>query len=334
MAINSNFVFTDAVPAQQAVSMAQIAAAQEAARQQMMSDTLRSVTAGQVARENAAQQRYLTQSQIAQDDKRLAQKDRESILMADIYKQQGTAVTAQNANKERDARAKIQYDTILNALDGGLPSPGKWKRALENPALVFNPDEKANLDSKYKALRSQAEKNYNMSSGIANAIQAQLDKIDPNDKSTRQTLIDDAEKRYKGLIMFNPEIGRMVSVFPKLEVDEEETTGRVVPVSQIAPPPAVAPVNSMMNMLRSATQFGGIGMGLNSINKLGERLMSAVPGVSAEAASAINGAMQGGASRLAAPVIAGPLMDLLRRGVGSVPPPLPPPTIPFYPSDQ
>lgn len=221
MAINPNFVFTDAVPAQQAVSMAQIAAAQDAARQQMMSDTLRSITSQQVAKDNAAQQRYLTQSQIAQQDKALAQRESESIRMADIYKQQATAQTTQTAEKERSARAKMQAETLRNAMAGSLPSPAKWQKILQNQSLVFNDDERLNIDSEYKALRSQAEKNYNLSIGIANAIQAKLDKLKPDDTGGRQMEINDAEKRYKGLIMFNPETGRMQSVFPQPEMDEE-----------------------------------------------------------------------------------------------------------------
>lgn len=231
MAINENFVFTDAVPAQQAVSMAQIAAAEDAARRQMMSETLRSLTAAQVARENSAQQRYLTQSQIAQQGKALAQREGESIRMADIYKQQIGAQTKQTVDRERENRAKIQLDTLRNALTVNPPSPKKFRLAMTNPSLVLNDDEKKQIESEWALVRSQAEKNYNMSAGIANAIQAKLDRLKPDDTAGRQQEINDAEKRYKGLIVFNPGTGRMMSVFPQPEMDDETAP----------PPPAVPP---------------------------------------------------------------------------------------------
>lgn len=226
MAINPNFVFSDAVPAQQAAAMAAIVQQGEAERRRQMSETLRSLTAAQVARENAAQQRAMTQAQINQNNASLAQRETESLRNADINR-----MAIQNDREDHNARQAFQdrkvtdasqrdqvgtrIATILSDIEKSFdpPTPEDVEDAISMGE--FSEAEKDHVRRAILRRRANINVMADGYEGMAATFSQRLKSIDPALTVERQKLLDEANKNSEGNIVFDPQAGVFRSMFKR-----------------------------------------------------------------------------------------------------------------------
>lgn len=307
MAINENFVFSDAVPAQQAAAMAAIVQQGEAERRRQMSETLRSVTAAQVARENAAQQRAITQAQINQSNAELAQRESASIRNADINK-----MAIQNDREDRNARQAFQdrkvtdasqreqvgtrIATILADIEKSFdpPTPEDVEDAISLDQVGFSEAEKDHVRRAIIRRRANINVMADGYEGMAASLSQRLKSIDPALTVERQKLMDEANKNSDGYIVFDPQAGVFRSTFKRPKKSAMDAFGDApVPIGSIinnqpaaptaqpgfldalkfwktTPPPGAVQLPASMSWnpaLKYILGYGGRALGIGSTNQ-------------------------------------------------------------------
>lgn len=100
MAFTKNFIFSDAVPAQQAVQYAQLANQEQAQADQAFNERMRNATQGRIAQNNSQQQMMMSQNQMAQ---RAAEAEKDRALQREGYG---------SAEKVAGLRADVYGDKI------------------------------------------------------------------------------------------------------------------------------------------------------------------------------------------------------------------------------
>lgn len=229
MAINPNFAFMDAVPAQQTVQMAQIAALADAERR-------KAIASQQIARENAAEQRAYTQSQMLQQDKALAQNERNAARQAGLYEQDLKLRRDIDLNRGTSNVGDTRFNTIQSAIESTDPPT---ELELEGMFARFPELKPADMDLLRQTRLNRVNelsKSADIGDQFANLWNSALGRA--KSQVERDEVLQNAQKQHGRFIILNPETGMFTSLFTRPRVDS-----RIEPETGMAP--GSTPVDSM-----------------------------------------------------------------------------------------
>lgn len=216
----NNFVYIDAIPAQQYVSLAQISAAQDAERKRQQSETLRSMVASQVARDNAAAERARNDAYLNQREREAARSDVTLNKDLDLRRTEeqnrrseyDRRVGKGDADKSAEVRRRSQFDTLaqLGSDPNDPPTPKEWAAHKEKFGPDLTKEELAQLTNNWQLLRNARLADAAIIKRIADSGNAALSGIDPKiNKSGYEKAIADYMKLHGDRVQFDPRVGFM-----------------------------------------------------------------------------------------------------------------------------
>jgi hypothetical protein len=218
MPINSNFVFTDPVAANQAVQMAQIAALENAERSRGLSAMTESYNRRGIARDQLKSNEAITGRQMDQRDRESADRNRLVSRELDITEQDI------NLRRQMDAgRAAIYNNKLLSAQDreAGLarfdamaalidsedpPTASELEKMLQQYASIITPESADILRISQKGRVSAMSKAADMGDALASKWNGRM--TSRLEGSTPDSVIDAAQKEAGKYIMFDPLSGQ------------------------------------------------------------------------------------------------------------------------------
>lgn len=209
MAVNPNFVYTNPVAAHQAVQMFQLQQASEDAMRRNAQENIRTFAQQNVARDNAAQQRAYTQSQIGQRDRELAQQQSQFNTTNDRLNRQteiNKTLTESDIAARRSVLGNVKEDEIFQALQNSVLSDNP-PTELEFQAKTegLQPHRKQILFDLRQQKITDLNRNADIAENIAKKWQMRLDALKPEDVVQRDSVLSLFEKsKDKNYLEFDP----------------------------------------------------------------------------------------------------------------------------------
>jgi hypothetical protein len=269
MPINSNFVFTDPVAANQAVQMAQIAALENAERSRGLSAMTESYNRRGIARDQLKSNEAITGRQMDQRDRESADRNRLVSRELDITEQDI------NLRRQMDAgRAAIYNNKLLSAQDreAGLarfdamaalidsedpPTASELEKMLQQYASIITPESADILRISQKGRVSAMGKAADMGDALASKWNGRMNSRMAG--STPDQVIDSAQKEAGKYIMFDPLSGQFRSMFTRPRPDARDY-GAVKDVPTVPPTaPAVPSITDLLGKRNSVRGLVGAG---------------------------------------------------------------------------
>lgn len=239
MAINPNFVFTDPVAAQQAVQLFQLEQAAADAMRRNAQENIRTFGQQNIARENAAQQRAITESQLAQREResQALRAQREADLLEDRRQfdisdaTRNKQLTESRALREADLDLRRQETQRMEAENAELESMAALEAQIQrgNPptenefalqTATMTPRRKAALNQLRLDAISELNRNADMAEKIAARWQARLDQAKTLGGASVDAVIAEFEKsKDKNYVDVDPASGRFMSLLRRPRTD-------------------------------------------------------------------------------------------------------------------
>lgn len=241
-----NFALTDPVAAQQAVQMAQILQAAQAEKDRNMGLFARGVQQQQTARENAAEQRAMTQAQMAQQSSELEKQRQARALETDklIAAQRGNLTNQSAAQGEAEA-----YDFAAARIASEDPPTDS---EFESLTARLSPELKLRLRDSLKSQRRTLTTVADRAKSLADYWNAQLKAIEPDPKKNpsvtsqlkdfRERLARDREAT--DLLRPDPTTGLLIPKYLGPRLDSAAAPTAAPPIGAI--PSQVTPIQDLL----------------------------------------------------------------------------------------
>lgn len=249
----SHFALTDPVAAQQVVQMAQLAQQAEAEKQRTRVGTLSAITQGGVARDNAAQQRAYSQSQLAQRDREsqayqtqrnaeLAQAQRQ-FDVTDTYRKdalsQQKVLRESEINFAKDDAKRVALEgvelEVLAALEDQIKRGNPPTESEFNLKTVdVTPRRRAALNQFRLDTISELNRQADVAEKIAAKWTAKLTGLKPEQLMERERVLLEFEKsKDKNYVEMDPETSSFMSLLKRPRTDPAPAAAGAPPVSAL-----------------------------------------------------------------------------------------------------
>lgn len=254
----SHFALTDPVAAQQVVSMAQIAQQEQAERDRARVGTLSAITQGNVARDNAAQQRAYSQSQLAESQRQFD--------TTDAFRNKALGVNTRLAESDLGNRSELE---LFSALQGEVTSMNPpTDLEFEARTLGMSPQRKEILNRLRLNTAMDLNRQADIAENTAARWNARLGILKPDEMLARDGVIKEfTNSKDRNYIDLDSATGSFKSLIRRPRRDPDATgAAPAVPIQDILaklpPPPANSGgiINGMLGLAGRGLSAGIAGL--------------------------------------------------------------------------